>query len=493
MLFFHISVFLALMISYLEFSGLPKRVEYGSSVTHKDILNEGEDDEFEHRPTRSSSAHPRSAGTPRSPESRASHSLDRDPTERTSLLHSTSRPSRSTSRQRQIRDKKPDIPYRNEQAWSSTLPSSFWTLQFLLLAPINLVLIGQVSLFLTSALAQTPADGSKPSTVYYSMAALSVLLLIPLSPFMHRISSRVPLFLFAVLVGTAIYGRVAFPFSDRAPLKVFFLQRIDLETGHNNVTLTGLDGYVQHIVTSLPSAAGANVDCTSDPAQVTRPGLTTCSWPGLAPNVVPVSRRNVTYSNGTDYSSWLTLNATRLPQSRKQSPSSVDESTRSKKRKHDGEENKTATALFRLSGLSTRACRLLFYEPLSDYTVTNSSKHDTRFVKIPDGGVYELRLWSREWDRTWEVEAQLKDVDPTLGSAVRGDVNVNVTNREGNERGEDDVQTQRFKGKAVCMWSDANDERSIPALTEVRRYMPVWSVVSKAGDGLVEGFKAFEV
>jgi hypothetical protein len=50
-----------------------------------------------------------------------------------------------------------------------------------------------------------------------------------------------------------------------------------------------------------------------------------------------------------------------------------------------------------------------------------------------------------------------------------------------------------MEGKVVCLWSDDNVEGVIPALDEIRRFAPDWSAVSKAQDGLVEGFKRFVV
>jgi hypothetical protein len=48
-------------------------------------------------------------------------------------------------------------------------------------------------------------------------------------------------------------------------------------------------------------------------------------------------------------------------------------------------------------------------------------------------------------------------------------------------------------GKVACLWSDANDPTTIPAFEEVRRYMPTWSIATKLSDGLVEGFKVFNL
>lgn len=54
-------------------------------------------------------------------------------------------------------------------------------------------------------------------------------------------------------------------------------------------------------------------------------------------------------------------------------------------------------------------------------------------------------------------------------------------------------EQSKLEGDVVCLWSDQNERGVIPALDEVRRFMPVWSVVTKLGDGLVEGKKAFSV
>lgn len=358
--------------------------------------------------------------------------------ETTSLLRSRSAPRRNGGSRSGSRDsggserRKSKTPYGNEQPWSGSLPSWLWTLQFLLLGPINIILFGQVALILISALSQTPADGSPVSTVYASMTGLSILLLLPTSPFIHRLSSRVPAFLFFVFVGTLVYNLIAFPFSEHNRLKVFFQQKVNLDTGVNNVSLTGLDHYVQQIAAEMPSAAGQALNCTT-PELASRRGLTTCSWIGLPPNVVS---SDPVRAASHDYASWVTLNASRVPLT-------------------------ACDASFRLSGLNTRACKLQFDSPLADFNVTGAAPHDPRYVKVPDNGTYELRLWSREWDRTWDVNVRLKDAAAS------------------------------FTGRAVCLWSDQNDEAAIPALTEVRKSMPVWSIVTKFGDGLVEGSKGF--
>jgi hypothetical protein len=48
-------------------------------------------------------------------------------------------------------------------------------------------------------------------------------------------------------------------------------------------------------------------------------------------------------------------------------------------------------------------------------------------------------------------------------------------------------------GKVMCLWSDVNQVGLIPAFDEAVHYAPEWVAVTKASDGLVEGYKAFKV
>jgi hypothetical protein len=48
-------------------------------------------------------------------------------------------------------------------------------------------------------------------------------------------------------------------------------------------------------------------------------------------------------------------------------------------------------------------------------------------------------------------------------------------------------------GKVVCMWSDVNQREVIPAWDEAAHYAPEWVAMTKAGDGLLEGYKRFKV
>lgn len=496
------SVFFALLISYLEFFALPKKRTYVHHVAEASE-SPGSRTPGSIRPSYTpTSSRPLTAATafadPASHhkvrEDRRNSNDDDDATETTSLLRrehprtfgrgyagsrhgsrsgsldARSVLSVSTNRRRALQ---PEATFPGEQTWSGSLPRWTWLLQLLLVVPINLILVGQVALLITSALHQTLADGSSALTVYLLIAVFTVLLLVPATPFLHRFSVRIPTFVFLVFVGCLIYNLVAFPFSPANKLKVYFIQRVDLDTGLNEASLTGLDGFVQPIIAQLPSAAGQDIQC-GPPDAANRAGLIKCSWHGLTPAVVPRDdhsspKHPVPPGDDLKYlSSWVSFNASRAS--------------------HDVDHDSTApanAARISLAGRNTRACRLFFDPPVSSLAVQGASDSGRYPATGPDG-TEELRLWSREWERPFDVDVGWDH--PAAGD----DEKRRRRHRGGNHTDDENEDKVRgLDGRAVCIWSDANEVGAIPALDELRAMVPRWAVVSKLSDGLVEGSKRF--
>ena len=249
--------------------------------------------------------------------------------------------------------------------------------------------------------------------------------------FIHRFHYSIPTLLLTICIGTVLYNLLAFPFSEQARLKVYFLQTVNLDTGINKVSLTGLPPYVNKIIDSIPSSSGRYVNCSS-PEYSARRGLTKCSWEGLTPNVLN-QKTNIPPKIG--YGGWLRFNVSRTAN--------------------------TSEARFHIAGRNTRACRILFDKPIRDFSVKGYAT-DPRFPHVGKKGCQSIRLWTREWGGAWDVDVKW---DGPNG----------------------------LDGRVVCLWSDANDPATIPAFEEVRRYMPAWSVATKLSDGLVEGYKVFNV
>ena len=428
--FYFTAVFAALLISYLELFALPSKKTYAELIA-------GYDTAAPEAPTSTAESYGVSSRGPQDDND------DEELNERTSLLRGdrqrtyASRYGAHNRSNASIEDEDSELfqvlprPYKKEQAWSGSLPSWTWLIQFLILGPILIVFCGQVGLLLTSALSQTLADGSSVLLVYLFISLVTVLLLAPVTPFIHRLTLFLPSILFLIFIGTLLYNLLLFPFSDNARLKVFFVQSVDIDTGLNKVSLTGLPTYVETIISSIPSSAGQEINCES-PDYAARSGLKKCSWSGMPPNVLLDPPNNLP----PDYNTWMNFTATRR------------------------ESNKTS-ARFQVSGTNTRACRLLFDSPVSNISVKGYAT-DPRFSVVGSKGCRSIRLWSREWGGTW-------------------DVNVDWEGPGG------------LDGRVVCLWSDANNPAAIPAYEEVLMYMPRWSVVTKLSDGLVEGWRYFKV
>ncbi|KAF2150959.1 hypothetical protein K461DRAFT_328443 [Myriangium duriaei CBS 260.36] len=487
---YNASVFLALLVSYLDLFALPSKDKYADHVTF------GHDNRSVRRQSRPTSSHAND---------------ETEANERTALLSPTNGANRNDrqtfaryNQRRPSQDPAADDdesvvnlfgaePYEHEQLWSARLPRWTWVLQVIFLLPINLILIGQGGLLLTTALSQTPADGNPVLTIYLAIGILSVLLLVPTAPVLHRVVWQIPTLLFLVLIGTTIYNLVAFPFSRDARLKVFFVQRMSLDSGENEVALVGLPGWVQRVAHALPSTAGQELQCGHGIRDWARRNeLETCVWRGAEPDVM----RGYNASNPIKREEWLSvsstpLNSTSLSLSRSSSFSSSG----------DGKKGELRRVQITLRGRNTRACRLYFARPVADFTVLNacpdlsfssSSSSSSSLPSIPGTtkhysnsttdpyactagqqisypGVHttpahssQLRLWSRSFDEEFRVVV---------------DVN----------------GTETLAAKAVCLWSDANERGTVPAWDEVELFAPSWVAGTKHADGLVEGWRDFEI
>lgn len=421
-LIYNASVFLAFVVGYLEFFALPKRQKYV-----QDIIEDH--DHQEHEPEGGRAARDGDEATERTGLlSRGGH---RDHDTFTGIAR---RSTRDTDDGHGNNDSPHSKAYPGEQAWSANLPTWTWLIQYLLVVPINVILVGQFALLSMSALHQTPADGNPVLSIYLIMAALTVLLLVPLLPFLQRFSFHLPLLLLVAFIGCLIWTMLAFPFDREARMKYYFVQNVDLATGTNNVSISGIDGYIQQIIGQLPSAAGQSVNC-GDTSSGLRNGLATCSWEGLHPNVV--ASGNTTSSTTPEASGltdWVTYNVTAI---------------------------NSTTASFTFQGRETKNCRVIFDTPVQSVSIAGAAT-DPRHEPVGEGGSTQLRLFSRDWEKEFQV-----NVSWAVGREAKGQ-----------------------KGRLGCLWAEAD---RIPALQELKRFEPVWSAVTKHDDGLVVGWRHWKI
>lgn len=363
--------------------------------------------------------------------------------------------------------KKRDTPSTDtgddEQPWSKDLPTWTWLIQFLLLGPFTIILTAQSGLLLTDATNQTAVEGSAAIVPYIGIAFYTMLLILPLMPFMHRITYHIPLFLLWVFVGTLIYNLVAFPFSPNNKYKAFWKQTVNLDTGSSVVTFGGVEQYLRLIIADLPSAAGKNIICQKS---TVRAGISDCVYDGtdIPPNVANNIVKGIPPSKG--YAELVTLDVARGAQP-------------------DGQ----ARATFTINAKNTKSCSLKFARPIKRFTVAGGTDWDDRFGPIPQGGIDQILLWRRDWNKTWEVD-------------VYWDLEAATDRHSHSEIGDDGYpQNDELKSRAAegldgnitCIWSDINTPGTIPALDEAISYAPDWAVITKLSPGLVEGSKSFLV
>jgi len=206
--------------------------------------------------------------------------------------------------------------------------------------------------------------------------------------------------------------------------------------------LTGLRGFVDEmLIPKMPSASGASIECDSSAEKL---GLQRCSWSG---GLVPSPGGN-TSSVSVPKTKWLTVTTSR-----------------------------TGSDSIRISvqGRNTRACRLYFDSPISEYVVHHPKGEKKGKSEMQPGylvgedGIKEVRLWSRTWDREFTVDIKTRS-------------------------------SSTLTGRAACEWSEFESGSigvgtggKIPALEEMLTFLPKWAVVTKVSDGLVEVIQDFNV
>ncbi|KAI0376226.1 peptidase family M28 family [Hypomontagnella monticulosa] len=440
--FFHSAAFLAAFISLCELFALPTKASFAqrahddheirdhlSAVPHADDLISPTHDEL-HADDDDEEAESQSVVTETTPLVGGGSGDHRRTTFATTYRRSITafinqaKSARSTKGQ----------PYQYEQLWSANIPSWVWVFQFLILGPFLIILAGQNGLTLVASVSQTGSDGSSLLLPYLIVAFFSIFLLLPITPFMHRITHHVPMVLLLVFVVTLIYNLAAFPFSENSRYKIYFQQTVDLDTGSTAVAYTGLPNFVQQTIAELPSAMGKELDCSRGSA---RPGLITCSYDGtdVPPNVVKTHPDGVPPQNG--YKSWLNFNVTRAK----------------------GE----SKARFEINATNSRSCAISFKKPISSFIV-DGNQPDERFGAIPEAGLTKIKLYRRDWTTPWNVDVEWEiEADGSTG----------------------------IDGRILCSWDDVNTPGTIPAYDEGLRYSPTWVALSKMSSGLCEGSKAF--
>ncbi|KAF7311356.1 Peptide hydrolase [Mycena kentingensis (nom. inval.)] len=328
----------------------------------------------------------------------------------------------------------------------------WWILQLALVVGVPITLVAHIAVFLVGGLPQTLADGSAAVTVYQAIAAMMVLLVLPVAPFMFKIHSVISSTCILVFLLMTISAMLYFPFSTQEPLKVFFQQTVALgdvaapksEVSYATTSLFGAETtFVKALLDKIPSALlpEAEMDCTL--RNSSRLGLVGCSWKST---LLPSPKSAADSTLPASPTRWMNASATRL---------------------------NATSARFTVLAENTRTCRI----------VLSNRKIMKHFVHGSEGGMLDLgtgsasgyvylKLWSREWGKSWTV-----DIEWDGGAGA-------------------------VEGKIVCGWAEyasgsigveGMDTGRIPAFEEVLTFLPTWGAATKMSDGLVEAKYTFSI
>ncbi|PHH63193.1 hypothetical protein CDD81_6244 [Ophiocordyceps australis] len=342
--------------------------------------------------------------------------------------------------------------YNSEQPWSARLPTWTWLLQLLLLVPVHVIILGNLGLVETTSTSMTGVDGSNLVAPLMAIGVIGTLLLLPLTPFIHRMTHHIPIFLLLVFTATLIYNLTAFPFSSNNRFKFYFQQTIDLDDGTNRVTLTGLEEYVRPVISSLPAAAGQKIDCEKSVSS----GLADCHYDasGLTPNP----------AGGVALQDLVSAKVEQFANAK--------------------------SATIEITARNTRMCWLDTSKPVFDFRVQGGGTRDDRFGSRPHEGFSQMRLWRRTWQGKWNVTIDFVDGDWPMATTE-----ADAANGESQEMAKPELKARRFAEPLDvtlrCGWDDANQASNIPALDEVTRFMPEWAIVTKRTSGLVQVVKRY--
>lgn len=300
-----------------------------------------------------------------------------------------------------------------------------WSLQFLLIVPLSSFLLYNYGWLVLEGLKKTLQESAaSEGSVFKALKLLAVLVAVPYLPFIFKINRVILL----VTVLTFVYGFgaiiVSEPFTEANPLKLRFLQTIDLSRNSkaNLVSTYGRSGSpLASILEDLPSVkeSGGGVKCETVPD-----GMEICRYEGLLPHLVPGLKHT---------KDLLRVKVLQNSSSSTNYPFGI------------------LDADFEITAKENRECRLSFKEATGSkrlskvvksvviYNKHHNSTSNVNMRKVPEGfskdddgnfiyknmtGISELNLNKLDWNRLYRIGLQWvanlddSDTDPTLGVSV---------------------------------------------------------------------------
>lgn len=339
-----------------------------------------------------------------------------------------------------------------------------WSLQFLIAFPIASFFIFNSVDLLLDALNQTIQEGASSTVNTWNLLFVgSLLLVLPLLPFTYKLNYLVGLLFSAVFVVSLALSMILPPFTEQAPLKVRFMQTIDLSNSTEAVVSVfgRKGGFISPVLQDLPSIKEdkKRVWCESS-----TDGNEQCSYIGYPPNLF-------------DSSSTLPIEDIFAIKVLKDDRKSPDRSSYA-----------PINAEMRIKARENRACNVRFNNKLK----TNSPVrqviiwHDEKgkngtydVVKLPSG-INELQLHKLDFDALhYHIEVQWLP---------------NIISSTSEAREFDDSDADALEVTVTCFWGEYDSEsqvgksheRKLPAFDELLEFSPLNMIFANREKGLLK-------
>lgn len=386
-----------------------------------------------------------------------------------------------------------------------------WSLQFLVVVPIGFYILYSSGFLTFDALHHNALEGaSGAATVYSALTMISVAVGFLVLPFIHRFHVLVAVILLAMLLCGGILSLHSFPLSHEAPMKIRFVQSIDLDGGNGtdglsqaHVSVLTRTGYGYKVLSDLPSVKSESLPITCKPYGTDDSEL--CMYQGPRPWVVS----NEEPSAAADYNDWLNVTVLRTHQDSKRKRQYKQDPLGTHEEQDDDEDFGPFNGEIYIAAKENRVCNVMFNT--TTFSSNDGTPSPVRVVTIyhdkPDqGNLSTVRRLGAEEPEVLKWYKGINDV--TVHKLDWNQPGYHLEFQwiprwyETAEEESPGAPSKRSLGLHItCYWSEYDAEsivgselkRRIPALDEVLEYSPPWVTWTNWGRGLVEVKKYIEL
>lgn len=144
-----------------------------------------------------------------------------------------------------------------------------WSLQFLIIVPLSSLVVYNSGFLLLSGLNKTVQEYAAGANYFYLFVeGIVILWSLPFLPFIFKINRIVVIYLLLIIIQGVVFIPLSSPFDPQNPLKLRFIQKIDLNSKPvtSTVSVLGIDSpWVSNVLSDIPSVKKGNGLTKSEP------------------------------------------------------------------------------------------------------------------------------------------------------------------------------------------------------------------------------------